>query len=127
MTIRQALLRVRETRTFFLFLEADRMYRQKSPYSLTEREKGIIWSANEKVMFQIAEHTKMILEKRINDCERWRGKKFYTSVIKDKISRFLKALRRGIAKILPEYTGYFASYWEPILREEFYQFSSRPK
>jgi len=123
MTIKQALLRVRDTRKYRNFVKTIQMLNIKAEYDLTDYDKAVIASAETEVMLLIRDFTRPILENRMLRQKAAQDKGIYAGKAVDKVKKFFDVLKKQIREVLPEYSPFFERRWNQRIMEEVYWFS----
>lgn len=122
MTIKQAILKIKETQTYKDFLEAAGLVRTKGEYNLTRWEKMMITVAEIKMIIMVRDFTVPILQNRMIRNEEWKKKGVYTGKPEDNARKFFEVLQHTIWKILPDYGDFFEKY-SGLIEKEIYSLS----
>ena len=123
MTIKQALLRVRDTRKYRRFVKTIQLLRLKGESDLADYDKQVIASAEMEVVFLIRDFTRPILENRMVRQKAAQDKGIYAGKAVDKVKKFFDVLKKQIKEVLPEYSPFFERRWNQRIMEEVYWFS----
>jgi hypothetical protein len=123
MTIKQALLKVRDTRTYGSFFKAIQILNIKAEYDLTDYDEKVIASAEMEVMLIIRDFTRPILQSRMMRHRLVQDKGIYAGKAADKVKKFFDVLKKQIREVLPEYSPFFERRWNQRIMEEVYWFS----
>jgi hypothetical protein len=125
MTIRQALLRVRDTRKYRNFVKAIQMLNIKGENDLADYDKTVIANAEKEVVLLIRDFTRPILRNRMMRYKLAQDKGIYAGKAVDKVKKFFDVLKRQIKEVLPEYGPFFEQRWNQRIMEEIYWFSTK--
>lgn len=123
-TIRQAILKIKETETYEKFVAADRLLRINKWYRLTSEQRTEVKNAHIAMKAMIKDRLMPILQARLARDEAWRKKGIYVGKPDAKARKFFETLRNEVWKILPDYGIAFDNYRNQI-EKEIYNLSLR--